>query len=148
MYGCLRLSFLHVCHCVSPFESVSVCPSLVNRERKGEKKKEFEGKKGERERDRGRGREGRERERWGRERKRERERKKERKREKKKEREGVGREGARERQRQTERGGNRESPMQDERDCLLFVGWLLNVPATGYCISGTDLLRQVHVLPH
>ena len=30
----------------------------------------------------------------------------------------------------------------------LFVGWLLNVPATGYCISGTDLLRQLYVLPH
>ena len=30
----------------------------------------------------------------------------------------------------------------------LFVGWLLNVPATGECISGTDLLRQVYVLPH
>ena len=25
----------------------------------------------------------------------------------------------------------------------LFVDWLLNVPATGWCISGTDLLRQV-----
>ena len=31
--------------------------------------------------------------------------------------------------------------------CLL-VGWLLNVPATGYYISGTDLLRQFFVLPH
>ena len=31
--------------------------------------------------------------------------------------------------------------------CLL-VCWLLNVPATGYCISGTDLLRQFYVLPH
>ena len=31
----------------------------------------------------------------------------------------------------------------------LFVGWLLlNVPATCECISGTDLLRQVYVLPH
>ena len=30
----------------------------------------------------------------------------------------------------------------------LFVGWLLNVPATGYCISGTDLHRQFYVLPH
>ena len=30
----------------------------------------------------------------------------------------------------------------------LFVGWLLNVPATGECISGTDLLRQFYVLPH
>ena len=31
---------------------------------------------------------------------------------------------------------------------VLFVGWLLNVPATGECISGTDLLRQFYVLPH
>ena len=30
----------------------------------------------------------------------------------------------------------------------LFVCWLLNVPATGVCISGTDLLRQFYVLPH
>ena len=29
-----------------------------------------------------------------------------------------------------------------------FVCWLLNVPAAGECISGTDLLRQVYVLPH
>ena len=29
-----------------------------------------------------------------------------------------------------------------------IVGWLLNVPATCECISGTDLLRQFHVLPH
>ena len=28
------------------------------------------------------------------------------------------------------------------------VCWLLNVPATGECISGTDLLRQFYVLPH
>ena len=31
--------------------------------------------------------------------------------------------------------------------CLL-VGWMLNVPATCKCISGTDLLRQFYVLPH
>ena len=31
---------------------------------------------------------------------------------------------------------------------LLFVDWLLNVPATCKCISRTDLLRQVYVLPH
>ena len=31
---------------------------------------------------------------------------------------------------------------------LFVVCWLLNVPATGYCISGTDLLRQFDVLPH
>ena len=30
----------------------------------------------------------------------------------------------------------------------LFVCWLLNVQATCECVSGTDLLRQFHVLPH
>ena len=30
----------------------------------------------------------------------------------------------------------------------LLVGWLLNVPATCKCISGTDLLRQFYVWPH
>ena len=29
-----------------------------------------------------------------------------------------------------------------------FVCWLLNVPATCECISGTDLHRQFYVLPH
>ena len=29
---------------------------------------------------------------------------------------------------------------------MLFVGWLLNVPATCECISGTDLLRQFYLL--
>ena len=29
-----------------------------------------------------------------------------------------------------------------------FVCWLLNVPTTCKCISGTDLLRQFYVLPH
>ena len=31
---------------------------------------------------------------------------------------------------------------------VLFVFWLLNVPATCKCISGTNLLRQFYVLPH
>ena len=31
---------------------------------------------------------------------------------------------------------------------LLAVAWLFNVPATGSCISGTDVLRQLYVLPH
>ena len=31
---------------------------------------------------------------------------------------------------------------------LRFVCWLFNVPATGQCISGTDLLRQFYMLPH
>ena len=31
---------------------------------------------------------------------------------------------------------------------LGLVGWLLIVPATGECISGTDLHRQFYVLPH
>ena len=30
----------------------------------------------------------------------------------------------------------------------VVVGWLLNVPPTCQCISGTDLLRQFYVLPH
>ena len=30
----------------------------------------------------------------------------------------------------------------------LVVCWLINVPATYKCISGTDLLRQFDVLPH
>ena len=30
----------------------------------------------------------------------------------------------------------------------LFVCWLLSIPATCECISGTDLLRQFYVLPH
>ena len=30
----------------------------------------------------------------------------------------------------------------------VVVGWLLNVPATCECISGTDLLGQFYVLPH
>ena len=29
----------------------------------------------------------------------------------------------------------------------MFVGWLLNIPATCQCISGTELLRQFYVLP-
>ena len=33
---------------------------------------------------------------------------------------------------------------EEEEDCLL-VGWLLYVPATCECISGTDLLRQFYV---
>ena len=31
---------------------------------------------------------------------------------------------------------------------VVVVGWLLNVPATCECISGTDLRRQFYVLPH
>ena len=30
---------------------------------------------------------------------------------------------------------------------VVVVGWLLNVPATCVCISGTDLLRRFYVLP-
>ena len=42
----------------------------------------------------------------------------------------------RERERERERGRERES-------CLL-----VNVPATCWCLSGRDLLRQFYVLPH
>ena len=31
---------------------------------------------------------------------------------------------------------------------IRLVGWLLNVPATCCCLSGTDLLRKLYVLPH
>ena len=44
-----------------------------------------------------------------------------------------------------------ERPKRRWRDDIcgaLFVCWLLNVPATCECISGTDLLRQFYVLPH
>ena len=30
---------------------------------------------------------------------------------------------------------------------MIGVYWLLDVPATCYCTSGTDLLRQMYVLP-
>ena len=30
----------------------------------------------------------------------------------------------------------------------VVVCWLLNVPATDYCMSGTDLLRQFYMVPH
>ena len=36
----------------------------------------------------------------------------------------------------------------DRQREIVVVGWLLNVPATRDCISGTDLLRQFYVLPH
>ena len=36
----------------------------------------------------------------------------------------------------------------NDDDCDAVVGWLLNVPATCECISGTDLHRQFYVLPH
>ena len=39
-------------------------------------------------------------------------------------------------------------PSHMKCSACLFVGWLLNVPATCECISGTDLLRQFYVLPH
>ena len=55
------------------------------------------------------------------------------------------RESERERERERERARERvsERERERERDC-----WLLNVPATCKCISGTDLLRQFYVLPH
>ena len=37
---------------------------------------------------------------------------------------------------------------EKEEEEGLFVCWLLNVPATCECISGTDLHRQFYVLPH
>ena len=37
---------------------------------------------------------------------------------------------------------------QEQNTDSWLVGWLLNVPATCECISGTDLHRQFYVLPH
>ena len=31
---------------------------------------------------------------------------------------------------------------------VVVVCWLLNIPATCECISGTHLHRQIYVLPH
>ena len=47
--------------------------------------------------------------------------------------------------------GHRQRPVHPARRPRLVTGcccWLLNVPATCECISGTDLLRQFYVLPH
>ena len=59
----------------------------------------------------------------------------------------------RDRERETDRQTDRDREREREReDCRkkdrMFVCWLLNVPATCECISGTDLLRQFYVLPH
>ena len=52
-------------------------------------------------------------------------------------------------QRERERGGGGGGEREREREReSLFVGWLLIVPATCECISGTDLHRQLSVLPH
>ena len=42
----------------------------------------------------------------------------------------------------------RKKRRQKTSNGSLFVGWLLNIPATCECISGTDLLTQFYVLPH
>ena len=58
---------------------------------------------------------------------------------------GVGGERERARERGRERRGERYRETETETE---FVCWLLNVPATCECISGTDLHRQFYVLPH
>ena len=52
--------------------------------------------------------------------------------------------GLKEREREVRVREERET----EKRAVVVVGWLLNVPATCKCISGTDLLRQFYVLPH
>ena len=49
-----------------------------------------------------------------------------------------------------ETGEPRENPYRraSENATIVVVCWLLNVPATCECISGTDLLRQFYVQPH
>ena len=43
---------------------------------------------------------------------------------------------------------SRSPSLGDLHTRSIVVCWLLNVPATCECISGTDLLRQFYVLPH
>ena len=52
------------------------------------------------------------------------------------------------RQRKVERKRERKRGRVNKSGVMLLVGWLLNVPATCECVSGTDLLRQFYVLPH
>ena len=47
-----------------------------------------------------------------------------------------------------EEGGGREGGGREGEREGLFVGWLLKVPATCECFSGTNLLRNFYVLPH
>ena len=44
--------------------------------------------------------------------------------------------------------GKTTRPLNIQQCNAVVVGWLLNVPATCECISGTDLLRQFYALPH
>ena len=37
---------------------------------------------------------------------------------------------------------------KEEEEGIVVVCWLINVPATCKCISGTELLRQLYVPPH
>ena len=46
------------------------------------------------------------------------------------------------------KGSNYAEDVTVPAELGLFVCWLLNVPATCECISGTDLHRQFYVLPH
>ena len=49
------------------------------------------------------------------------------------------------------RGSLTDRPRHTDADRdgrVVVVCWLLNVPATCKCVSGTDLLRQFYVLPH
>ena len=59
-------------------------------------------------------------------------------------------ETCRDNERQTGRCRGSETDRQGKRGEKepVTVCWLLNVPATCECISGTDLHRQFYVLPH
>ena len=54
----------------------------------------------------------------------------------------------RERETDTDTERKRDRNSRHRQKGAMFVGWLLNVQATGECISGTDLHRQFYVLPH
>ena len=62
------------------------------------------------------------------------------------EREGEGREGERGEGREGERRGGGGGRGEKGRE-VVVVCWLLNVPTKCECISGTDPLRKLYVLP-
>ena len=52
-----------------------------------------------------------------------------------------------EEKKESQKGKKKKKEGRKGRDGVVVVCWLLNVPATCQCISGTDLLRQFYVLP-
>ena len=56
--------------------------------------------------------------------------------------------GKRRRKKKREKNKKKKQKKKKKKKKIVVVCWLLNVPATCECISGTDLLKQFYVLPH